>query len=209
MTSSFSKQDYKVTQCETLYKGVFRLVRLHLRHRLFNGEWSNEFTREVLERGTAAAVLPYDPIRDRVILIEQFRPGALADPIHPWQIEIPAGMIKINEDPLNVAIRETKEETDCDISDLELIYEYFVSPGGSTEYLHVYCGLVDSQNVGGTHGLPEENEDIRVLNLSTDEAIRMLRNKEIKNAPAIIAIQWLMLNRERLLKAIPHPAKTD
>lgn len=201
MRSHFGKQDYEVTQCETLYKGVFRLVRLHLRHRLFNGKWSNEFTREVLERGTAAAVLPYDPVRDRVILIEQFRPGALADPKNPWQIEIPAGMLKINEDPLNVAIRETKEEADCDVFDLELISEYFVSPGGSTEYLHVYCGLVNSQNVGGIHGLPYENEDIRVLNVSTDEAIRMLHHKEVKNSPAIIALQWLMLNRERLSKA--------
>jgi ADP-ribose pyrophosphatase len=198
LKSPFSKNDYEIMQREVLYQGVFRLVRLHLRHRLFNGGWSNVFSREVLERGTAAAVLPYDPILDRVILIEQFRPGALADPKNPWQIEIPAGMLGHNEKPLDVAVRETKEEADCEVSHLELIYDYFVSPGGTTEYLHIYCGLVDSQGVGGIHGLIQENEDIRVLNISADEAITRLQNREIKNAPAIIALQWLMLNRERL-----------
>lgn len=194
----FGNQDYEIVKREVLYQGVFRLVRLHIRHRLFNGGWSEVFTREVFERFTASAVLPYDPKLDRVILIEQFRPGTLKDPKSPWQIEIPAGIIGPDEKPIGVAIRETKEEAGCDISNLELIYDYFVSPGASDEYIHIYFGLVDAREVGGIHGLDHEHENIRVLNVSADEAIHLLHHREIKNPPAIIALQWLEVHRGRL-----------
>ncbi|MHB1949620.1 MAG: NUDIX domain-containing protein [Gammaproteobacteria bacterium] len=199
-TTPFDKTDFEVVQRDILYQGVFRLVRLHLRHRLFNGGWSNVFTREIMERYTAAAVLPYDPKLDRIILIEQFRSGALHDPQGPWQIEIPAGIICPDEEPLGVAIREAREETGCKVSNLELIYDYFISPGASNEYIHIYYGLVDASHVNGIHGLPEENEDIRVRNVSADEAMNLLQDHKIRNAPAIIALQWFALNRERLRK---------
>jgi len=184
---------YEILQREVLYQGVFCLVRLHIKHQLFNGEWSGTFTREVLERFTAAAVLPYDPITKRVILIEQFRAGALMDPHGPWQIEIPAGIIDTQETPLAVAIREAKEEANCEVRQLELICDYFVSPGGSNEYIHIYAGTVDAEGIEGIHGLAHEHEDIRVLNVSIDEALQLLHSGKIKNAPAIIALQWLAL----------------
>jgi ADP-ribose pyrophosphatase len=190
--------DYEITQREILYQGIFRLVRLHVRHKLFNGDYSDIFTREILERFTAAAVLPYDPKLDRVILIEQFRPGAITDPKGPWQIEIPAGVITHNDPPMDTAIREAKEEANCEVRDLELIQDYFVSPGGSNEYIHIFYGSVDATHIEGVYGLHHEHEDIRVLNISTEEAFAKLKNHEIKNAPAIIALQWLHLNRERL-----------
>lgn len=196
--TTLGHDDYQILQRDVMYQGVFRLVRLELKHRLFNGKWTAPFTREVLERFTAAAVLPYDPILDRVILIEQFRPGALSDPKTPWQIEIPAGLIKPNESPPEIAVREAEEEAGCEVSNLELIYDYFVSPGGTNEYIHVYCGKVDATNVGGLHGLEEEQEDIRVINVSTAEAFAKLDNREIKNAPAIISLQWLRLHKEAL-----------
>lgn len=195
MPNQFGHKDYEIVKREILYEGKFRLVRLHIRIRLFNGGWSQVFTREVFERPPAVAVLPYDPILDRVILIEQFRPGALADPTSPWLIEIPAGVIEYNEKPADVAIREAKEETGCDVQRLELVQDYFVSPGGASEYIYVYIGIIDAKDVNGIHGLENEHEDIRVLNISMEEACEKMRKHEIKHSPAIITLQWIMLNQ--------------
>lgn len=197
---SFTQGDYEITEREVLYQGIFRLARYTLRHRLFNGGWSDVFKREVLERLSAAALLPYDPHLDRVILIEQFRPGSIAHPVSPWLIEIVAGVLDKVETPDAVAIREAKEEAGCDITEMEPICDYFVSPGGTNEYLHIYCGKVDSREVKGIHGLESEHEDIRVLNLSAEEAFALIPEGHIKNAPAMIALMWLQMNRERLQK---------
>ena len=191
----FTKRDYDVMSHDVIYHGFIRLVRYQLRHRLFNGEWSNPFTREVAERKSAIAILPYDPVLDRVILIEQFRPGALANDPNPWLIEIVAGLYEHDQTPGDVAIRETKEEAGCEVLDLYPICEYFVSPGGSNEYLWVYCGRVDASQAGGIYGLKEENEDIRAFSLSVDEALILLKEGKIKTSPAFLSLQWLQLNR--------------
>ena len=195
--TTFSQNDYEITKREILYDGIFRLARYHIRHRKFNGDWSNAFTREILERKSAAAILPYDPILDHVILIEQFRAGSIANPESPWLLEIVAG-VYTDEHPADVAKREAEEEANCKILDIQPICEYFVSPGGSNEYLHIYCGRVDASEAGGVHGLAEENEDIRVIAVSTDEAYKMVQEGKIKTSPAIISLQWLLLNREWL-----------
>jgi ADP-ribose pyrophosphatase len=195
---SFSQNDYEIVKREVPYSGRFRMAVYELRYRLFDGGWSNTVTREVMERKSAAAVLPYDPILDRVILIEQFRPGALANPSSPWIIEIVAGVLEQDEAPDAVAVREGKEEADCEILDIYPICEYFVSPGGSNEYLWLYCGRIDATDAGGIHGLAEENEDIRTFTVSADEAFIMLQEGKIKSSPAIISLQWLQLNREWL-----------
>jgi len=189
----------EVIKRDLLYQGVFRLMRYHLRHRLFDGNWSNVLTREILERKSAAAVLPYDPILDHVVLIEQFRPGALDNTAHgPWLLEIVAGIYDGDETPQDVAKRESVEEAGSEILDLYQVCEYFVSPGGSNEYLHLFIGRVDAANTGGVHGLEEENEDIRTFSVAADEAFIMLQEGKIKTSPAIIALQWLQLNREWL-----------
>jgi ADP-ribose pyrophosphatase len=191
--------DFEITQRDLLYQGVFRLMRYHVRHKLFDGKWSNTFSREILERKSAAAVLPYDPILDQVVLIEQFRAGALNHPTDsPWLLEVVAGVYDPDETPKEVAKRESAEEAGSDILDLYQVCEYFVSPGGSNEYLHLFIGRVDATNAGGVHGLEEENEDIRAFALSADEAFAMLQEGKIKTSPAIIALQWLQLNREWL-----------
>ena len=194
----FSQNDYEIIKREVLHEGFMRLVRYHLRHRKFNDGWTHIFDREILERKPAVAILPYDPILDQLVLIEQFRPGAIANPQSPWLIEIVAGIYNIDEKPVEVAKRESQEEAGCEVMDLYSIYEYFVSPGGSNEYLHLFCGHIDATNVGGIHGLIEENENIRAFALSTDEAFIMLQEGKIKTSPAIIALQWLQLNREWL-----------
>ena len=195
----FSSADFEVLKRDLLYQGVFRMMRYHLRHRRFKGGWSNTFTREVMERKSAAGILPYDPILDQVILIEQFRPGA----IHrlesgPWLLEIVAGVYSEDETPAAVAARESIEEAGSEILDIYPVCEYFVSPGGSDEYLHLFVGRVDASNAGGNHGLDDENEDIRAFALAADDAFAMLQEGKIKTSPAIIALQWLQLNREWL-----------
>jgi ADP-ribose pyrophosphatase len=194
----FSQDDYEIIKRELLYQGVHTLARYSIRQRKFNGTWSDIFTREVIERKSAAAVLPYDPILDHVVLIEQFRPGALANPTSPWIIEVVAGVYSKDEQPDAVAKREAVEEAGCNILDLYPVCEYFVSPGYSNEYLHVYCGRVDASNAGGVYGLEEENEDIRTLVVPADEAFRMVQEGNIRTSPAIASLLWLQLNREWL-----------
>jgi ADP-ribose pyrophosphatase len=180
------------------YQGFFRIDRYRLRHRLFSGTWGPELVREVFERGHAAAVLPYDPQRDEVVLIEQFRVGALGGSDDPWLVEIVAGIIEPNETPEAVVRREAVEESGCQIAELVPICDYFVSPGGTTERLALFCGKVDASQAGGTHGLSEEGEDIRVVVLSADEAFEQISSGVIKTAAPIIALQWLQLNRAGL-----------
>ena len=197
-SQSFTQNDYEIVKREVLYQGVFRMAQYQLRYRLFDNGWSNTVTREVMERKSAAAVLPYDPVLDRVVLIEQFRPGALADPTSPWLLEIVAGVLGTDEKPDSVAIREADEESGCEVLDLYPICEYFVSPGGSNEYFWLFCGRIDASNTGGIHGLQDENEDIRTFTLSVDEALILLQEGKIKTSPAIMSLQWLQLNREWL-----------
>ena len=184
----FSQNDYEVLKREVLYQGVYRLARYHLRHRQYAGDWSQPYTREIYERPGAAAILPYDPVLDQVVLIEQFRAGAIANPQSPWLLELVAGLYDANEIPTDAARREAKEEADCDILDIYPLYAYFVSPGGSNEFVNLYVGRVDASNIGGTHGLKDENEDIRAFTLSVEDAFIMLQEGKIKNSPAIIAL---------------------
>ena len=191
--------DFQVFDKSIVYNGFFRMEKYRLRHRLFSGEWSAEMQRECMERGHAVAVLPYDPIHDRVVLLEQFRIGALAHSGGPWLLEIVAGIIGLQETKTEVARREAKEEANCELLDMIPILETLVSPGGTSESVALYCGRIDSADLGGIHGLDEEHEDIRVHVLPRSEAVALLQSGRIKSAPAIIALQWLELNRQKLL----------
>jgi ADP-ribose pyrophosphatase len=188
----------QILDTDTPFKGFFRIDRYTLRHRTHDGGWSAPMTREIFERGHAVAVLPYDPVRDEVVLIEQFRPGALAGGMPPWQIEVVAGIIEANETPEDVARRESEEEASLHVQELIPISHYLATPGGSSETIRLYCGLIDATDAGGLHGLDHENEDIRVDAVSWDEAWELLEDGTIDNAPAILAMQWLALNRARL-----------
>jgi ADP-ribose pyrophosphatase len=187
---------FEIIEKSTAYQGYFRIDRYRFRHRLFAGGWSGEIRREVFERGHAVGVLAYDPDRDAVILIEQFRIGAVAAGVPAWQCEVIAGIIDEGETPEAVARREAEEEAGCTIRDLVPICRYLVSPGGSSETVQLYCGRVDSAGIGGIHGLPEEHEDIRVEAVPFAEARDRLLAGRFGNAPTIIALQWLILNRD-------------
>lgn len=189
---------FEIIEDTPAYQGFFTLSRLRLRHTLFKGGWSRELTRELFHRGSCVAVVPYDPIRDAVVLIEQFRIGALKFKADPWLLEIVAGAVEPGESPPQVARREAREEAGCDLRELIQIGEFFTTPGAFAEQITLFCGLVDASGVGGLHGLAEEDEDIRVKVVSFDEAWAMVQNGAIDSAIPIIALQWLAMNRERL-----------
>jgi ADP-ribose pyrophosphatase len=196
------RRDVEVLARETVYQGYFRVDRYTLRHRLFRGGWSRPIQRELFERGHAAAVLPYDPKRDRVLLIEQFRIGPYAHGGSPWQIEIVAGILHEGESPAELARREALEEAGCVLSsELLPVAAYYMSPGAVSEHLTLFCALTDLADAGGIHGLEDEDEDIRVHVPSFDEAMAWLAAGRIQNSPAIIALQWLALHRPRLRAA--------
>ncbi len=188
----------EIIERKTGYSGFFRLCKYRLRHRLFAGGWSPVISRELFERGHAVAVLPWDPRADVVLLVEQFRIGALHARGGAWLLECVAGMMEPGESPEGVAQREAMEEAGCELQELELICEYLVSPGGTSERITLYCGRVDASGAGGIHGLVEEHEDIRVTPVPFVRAMELLREGRINSAAPIIALQWLALNRERL-----------
>jgi ADP-ribose pyrophosphatase len=192
------KYSWKLDKHQVLFSKYFRLEEYSLSHELFEGGFSNIFSREIFERGSVVALLPYDPLRQKVVLIEQFRAGAIGDENTPWLLECVAGVIEAGESEDQVAIRESKEEANCDIQQLHQISRYYVSPGGTTELCTLYCGIIDSWGIGGIHGLDEENEDIRVEVVDADLAYTMVRDGRIKSSATIIALQWLELNQQRL-----------
>ena len=184
----------------TLFEKYFRLDEYSISHELFAGGFSPVFTREIFERGVVVAVLPYDPESGKVVLIEQFRAGAIDDADGPWLIECVAGVIEAGESEEQVAVRESHEEAGCTISELKPIIRYYVSPGGTTEHCSLFCGIVDSEGIGGIHGLPHEHEDIRVMVIDSAQAYAWVREGRIKSSATIIALQWLELNEASLRK---------
>lgn len=155
-------------------------------------------TRELFERGHAVAVLPYDPKTDKVLLVEQFRIGALNAAGGPWLYEIIAGMVNEGENEQDVAIREAQEEAGVALQQLEYITRFLVSPGGTSEEVSLFCAKADLQNSEGVYGLDEEGEDIRAFSMSFAEAWYLLERGEVNSASAIIALQWLKMARSRL-----------
>ncbi|MGL5997420.1 MAG: NUDIX domain-containing protein [Pseudomonas proteolytica] len=186
---------FEVVQRDNAYQGFYKLDRVQLRHELFDGGMSPVINREIFVRHDAVCVLPYDAQRDEVVLIEQFRVGAMGRTDNPWLVEMVAGLIDKDEQPEEVAHREAEEEAGLTFSALWPITQYFPSPGGSTEFVHLFLGRCDSSGAGGIHGLAEEAEDIRVTVWAFEDALQAVRDGKISNAASIIALQWLALNR--------------
>ena len=180
------------------YQGRFRISRYQLRHGLYQGGQSAVVKREVFERGTAAAVLPYDPRRDEIVLIRQFRAGSYVAGRHPWTWEIVAGIIEENESAEAVARREAVEEASLEIRETIPIHDVILSPGACSECCVILVGHVDSTNAGGVFGLESEGENILVKALPFAEVRTMLEHGEIDNAIAVIALQWLALHRDEV-----------
>jgi len=210
LTPAFSRQDVEISDCTQTHAGFLSLDRMTLKHRFFNGGWSGAVTREVVRRVPGVGVLLYDPELDMVLLVEQFRVGCLEAAGGPWKLELVAGLIDTGESPEQVAVRETREEANVDISTagdrLLSITNYYLSPGSSTEYMHLYCARFDASRVArqpdNVFGLAEEHEDIRVVILSREEASEAIITGHIDNAMSIIALQWLALNLEEVRQSL-------
>ncbi|EHH2449841.1 ADP-ribose diphosphatase [Vibrio vulnificus] len=193
----FTPEDVEVLSKEPLFQGFFKMIKYRFRHKLFAGGWSNVIEREMFERGHAAAMLPYDPIRDEVVLIEQIRVGSLEHQ-HPWQLEIVAGMIDRDESADDVVRREAQEEAGLEVGQLVSVVSYYPSAGGCSEKLDVFIGEVDASKAHGIHGLDYEDEDIRVHVMTREQAYDLVKRGKIENGASIIALQWLELNHLQL-----------
>lgn len=194
----FTDDDVQIVAKTREFQGYFAIDRWHVRHRTFAGGWTGDIVREIFERGHAVVVILYDPVRDSIALIEQFRAGALAAGQYPWLIECVAGIIDDGETPEQVAIREAHEEAGAKPDHIEHIGKFIITPGGSSETVELFVAQVDCSRIDGLHGLPHEGEDIRVFTLPVVEAYGMVKDGRIANSMAVVAIQWLMLEREAL-----------
>ncbi len=194
-------RNVEIVEKTTPYQGYSRIDVYRLCHKRFGGGWTEVMSRELFDRGHAAVVLPYDPARDAVVLIEQFRIGAYAAGFPPGLIEPVAGIVEPGETPEDVVRREAVEEAGCTVGELVRIGEVMPSPGGSSERFVVFCGQVDAAGAGGIHGRADEGEDIRVVTMGLDQALAALADGRIHAANAVISLQWLALNREKLRAA--------
>nr|WP_250656614.1 ADP-ribose diphosphatase [Alkalimarinus coralli] len=195
----FDGADVKLSPRERAYDGFFKIDRYRLSHKLFEGGWSKELQRELFVRDHATCVLPYDALTDQVVLLEQFRIGALGQNQSPWLLELVAGINDEGETPEAVARREGREEAGIEFGELKAICQYLVSPGGTNEKIYLYCGQVDASTAQGVHGLDHEGEDIKVHVVPALQAFEYVANGQINNAASIIALQWLQLNRDTLI----------
>lgn len=195
-----SEEALQILGRDVAYRGFFRIDRYRVRHRLFAGGWSAELTREVFERGRAVGVLLYDPTRDVLVLVEQFRLPAHLAGFSAWQLEIVAGLVDHDgESELEVARREAREEANLVLAgEIEPMHRFLTSPGGTTETVALFCARVDAAGAGGIHGLADEHEDIKVVVKSFRETMRLLRGGKIENVFTLAALYWLAENRARL-----------
>jgi len=189
---------------ELSHAGFFLLKTMQLRHVRFDGDMSEDLVREVFIPGDAATVLPYDPKRDRVLLIEQFRMGPYArGDKHPWQLEPIAGRIDGGETAETSCHREAEEEAGLAFSRLEPIARYYASPGCTTEVFHSFIGIADlPDEAAGIGGADEEHEDIRSHVVDFEKALGLIETGEADNGPLIVSLLWLARERDRLRKQI-------
>ena len=191
-------REVEVLEKRTLYQGYCRLNEYRLRHSLYGGGMSPEINREVMERGHAVFVLPYDPVRDEVVMIEQFRIGPFVNGDQPWSLEIVAGMIEDGEALEDVVRREAREEAGIEVWDITHSLDFYASPGTTSEHFSIFCARTDTATTGGIHGIAEEGEDILVIVMPFREVMATLDNGRINCGPVIAAVQWLALHRDEI-----------
>ncbi|WP_202983559.1 NUDIX domain-containing protein [Ferrimonas lipolytica] len=197
-TQQFSSADVNVEQVDTAFNGFFRLDKITFRHALFAGGMSDITTREVFERGDAVVVLAYDADIDTVVLVEQLRIPALRTAANPWQLELVAGIVEPGESKAAVARRELLEESGLVANSLTKLCSYMPSPGGCSERHTLYLANVTISDQQQLFGVAAEQEDIRRHLFSRTEALAMVEQGVIDNAPTIIGLQWLALHHSSL-----------
>lgn len=191
---------FDILSRQTLFQGYFRVDRYKIRHERFEGGWTEPFHREIFERSReVSGVLLFDPRADKVVLVEQFRPGIMAHgDKDPWTTEIVLGMVDGNETAEQAARREALEEAGCETTDLQPIATYYSSPGGTSEHIVLFVGRTVAPQDGILSGLKDEHEDIRVKSLDATRAIGLIYAGKIRDAQTLVAMQWFVMHHTEL-----------
>ncbi|MFC7734414.1 NUDIX domain-containing protein [Roseomonas sp. GCM10028921] len=192
---------YEPETDEVVWNGRYPVQRVRFRFRKRDGSLSGPLTWELLRRGQGTVILPWDPVTDRIALIEQFRLPALAAGEEPRVTELPAGLVDPGEDPRETARRELEEETGLLASRIEAIGTYMLAQGSCDERVHFHIARVSLEGARNrTGGLASEGEETIVRVVDAAEAFAMVAVNRIRNAPTALALLWFQVNHARLKK---------
>lgn len=190
--ATYNSDEVKIQSREYLFRGFIQVEKVSLQHRLFNQtEYTPILQRELIHRPEAAGVLIYDDAQQKFALIEQFRVGAMDDSNSAWQLEIIAGVLDGDESPESCIRRESLEESGCEIDELEHLFSFYPSAGACSELFHLYSAQARLPEQGGVFGMPDEGENIQLHLIDYSEVTHLLSNGRLRNAPVIMALQWL------------------
>lgn len=199
---SYISEDVEITSREYVFRGFIQVEKVSLRHRLFNqSEYTPVIQRELIHRPEAAGVLLYNDQKQQFALIEQFRVGALDDPHSPWQLEIIAGVLDGDETPESCIRRESLEESGCAVQDLQHLFSFYPSAGACSELFHLYVSKTDLPDEGGVFGVDNEGENIQLHLFNYSEIQTLLDSGRLRNAPVIMALQWLSQHITTIIKS--------
>lgn len=197
--ASYLKSDVQIEQREALFRGFIQVEKVSLRHRLFEQiGYSKTLQRELVHRPEAAGVLIYNHAQQQFALIEQFRVGALDDQDSPWQLEIIAGVLDGDEHPEECLYREALEEAGCNLFDLQHLFSFYPSAGACSELFHLYVAQAELPSSGSIFGMPDEGENIQLHLFDYQDIHTLLTTGRLKNAPVIMALQWLQQHIKQL-----------
>ena len=185
---------FKIIDKKNIYDGFFKMHEVTLKYQKYDGSWTNNIKRELFGGAQVSAVLPYDPIKKEIILIQQFRPGTISKNFDHYLNEIVAGIIDKDEDPESAAVRECLEETGCKVKKLIPIQGYFPAPGSSESFYYLYLGEVETFKGSRIMGMENENEDIFVKSYKIEDVREKMKNGKFLNGLTLIALQWFFLN---------------
>ncbi|MEZ2901205.1 NUDIX domain-containing protein [Acinetobacter terrestris] len=190
--ATYNSDEVKIQSREYLFRGFIQVEKVSLQHRLFNQtEYTPILQRELIHRPEAAGVLIYDDAQQKFALIEQFRVGAMDDSDSAWQLEIIAGVLDGDESSESCIRRESLEESGCEIAELEHLFSFYPSAGACSELFHLYSAQAHLPEQGGVFGMPNEGENIQLHLIDYSEVTHLLTNGRLRNAPVIMALQWL------------------
>lgn len=190
--ATYHREDVQIVDRAFVFQGFVQVEKVNLRHRLFNqAEYTAVISRELIQRPEAAGVLIYDDAQKKFALIEQFRIGAMDDQDSAWQLEIIAGVLDGDESPESCIRREALEESGCELKELQHLFSFYPSAGACAELFHLYSANTTLPQEGGVFGMPDEGENIQLHIIDYREIPNLLTNGRLKNAPVIMALQWL------------------
>lgn len=199
--ATYNNNDFELHSRESLYNGFIRVEKISLTHRLFaQDRYTPTIQRELIHRKEAAGVLIYNDQQQRFALIEQFRVGAIDDPVSPWQLEIIAGVLDDQEAPETCIQRESLEESGCEIFDIQHLFSFYPSAGACDEVFHLYVAQAELPKQGGIHGIEDEGENIQLHLFNYQDLQALLTSQRLRNAPVIMALQWLQQHVKQSLR---------